>query len=53
MLFGVLPIDYGGSLFVFLLLCITLCHFCFAIILKRKREDLVSLLLLYKDVLLL
>ena len=26
-LFGVLPIDSGGSLFVFVLLCITLCSF--------------------------
>ena len=36
-----LPIGCGGSLFVFILLCIT----SFAIILKRKRE-LVALLLL-------
>ena len=27
LLFGVLPIDCGGSLFVFVLLCITLCSF--------------------------
>ena len=41
LLFGVLPIGCGGSVFVFVLLCITLCPF----FLKWKRE-LVALLLL-------
>ena len=39
------PVVCGGSVFVFILLCITLCLFHFAIILKRKRK-LVALLLL-------
>ena len=42
-LFSVLSTGYGGSVFVFVLLCITLCPFNFAIILKR---ELVALLLL-------
>ena len=38
LLFGVLPIGCGGSVFVFALLCITLCPFEFAIILKRNER---------------
>ena len=45
LLIDVLPIGCGGSVFVFVLLCITLGLSSFAIILKRKR-DLASLLLL-------
>ena len=45
LLFGVLPIDCGGSVIVFVC-CLLLCALSsFAIILKRKRE-LVALLLL-------
>ena len=43
LLFVLLPIGSGGSVFGVVLLCITLCPFSFAIILKKKRE-LVSLL---------
>ena len=45
LLFNVLPIVCGSSVFVFVLLCITCVHSSFAIILKRKRK-LVALLLL-------
>ena len=46
MLLGVLPIGCGGSVFVFVLLCI--CALSnFAIILKRKRELIALLLLSY------
>ena len=44
LLFGIFPIGCRGSVFVFVLLCITV-PFGFAIILKRKRE-LVALFLL-------
>ena len=47
MLLGVLSIDCGGSVFVFVLLCI--CALSnFAIILKRKRELIGLLLLSYR-----
>ena len=44
MLFGVLPIGCGGSVFVFILSCIT----SFAIILKRKRKLVALLLFSYR-----
>ena len=40
------PLYVGGSVLVFVLLCIALCPSSFAIILKRKRE-LIALLLLF------
>ena len=46
LLFNVLPIVCGSSMFVFVLLCITCVHSSCAIILKRKRK-LVALLLLF------
>ena len=45
LLFYVPPIVYGGSVLVFVLVCITLFLSSFAIIVTRKRE-LVTLLLL-------
>ena len=48
LLLNVLPIVMGGSVFVFVLLCITLCLSSFAIILKRKRESVVLILLSYE-----
>ena len=37
-------------MFVFALFCITLCPFCFAIILKRKRKLVALLLLSYRSI---
>ena len=37
-MFNELPIVCGGSVIVFVLLCITCVHSSFAIILKRKRK---------------
>ena len=45
LLFGVLLIGCGNSVFVFVLLCITLCPF---IVLKRKKEPVALLLLSYR-----
>ena len=45
-LFGVLPIGCGGSMFVFVLLCITLCPFQFCNHLEEEERELVALLLL-------
>ena len=39
------PIVCGGSVVVFVLVCITLCPLYFAIILTRKREHVAFLLL--------
>ena len=41
------PLYMGGFVFVFVLVCITLCPVSFAIITKRKRELVVLLLLSY------
>ena len=43
--FYVPPIAFWGSVFVFVLVCITLCVSSFAIILTRKREPAALLLL--------
>ena len=48
LLFNVLPIVYGSSVFVFVLLCIECVHSSFAIILKRKRKLVALLLLSYR-----
>ena len=47
-LFGVFPIGSGDSVFVFVLLGITLFLSSFAIILKRKRELFALLLLSHR-----
>ena len=47
-LFNVLPIVCGNSVFDFVLLCITLCPSSFAIILKKKRKLVALLLLSYR-----
>ena len=47
-MFNVLPIIRGSSLFVLVLLCITLYPCFFAIILKRKRKLVALLLLPYR-----
>ena len=48
MLFGVLPIGCGGSVFVVVSLCITLSFLVLQSILKRKGELVALLLLSYE-----
>ena len=46
MLFGMLSVGCGGSVFVFVLLCITMCPFYFCNHLEEVERELFALLLM-------
>ena len=50
LLSNVLPFVCGSSVFVFIFLCIILCHSNFAIILKRKRRLAALLVFSYRGI---